>query len=222
MLALALVAVSVGFSNLAASIGLGTGGVSLASRLRVAITFGLFEAGMPIVGLLIGTRLASSIGRDAKWVGAVLLIGVGSYGIITFTRKCGFGDIVARWRTQPAAPANDDLALGADPEPASPGTGADARAVTTALRPAGREWIKVAISGFALSLDNLIAGFALGSYQVNLITGALVFGAVSIAMSLAGLEFGARLGGLAGDSGELIGGVVLVGVGLAVGFGLLG
>jgi putative Mn2+ efflux pump MntP len=191
MLALAMVAVSVGFSNLAAAIGLGAaGGVSAATRLRVALIFGLFEAGMPIIGLLIGNSIATSIGREAKWVGAMLLVGVGCYGIFTFIRKIGFADV-----TRAAAPVR--------------GSG-------------GREWIRLAVSGFALSLDNLIAGFALGSYQVNLVTGTLVFGIVSIAMSLAGLEFGARLSGRVGDSGELVGGVVLVGVGLAIGFGLLG
>lgn len=191
MLALALVAVSVGFSNLAAAIGLGVGGVSTATRVRVLLSFGLFEAGMPIVGLLIGSDVATDIGREAKWVGAALLIGVGCYGIVSFVRKL---------RAPPA------------PAPAGPGE----------AKPVRREWIKVAISAFALSLDNLIAGFALGSYQVNLVTGALVFGFVSIAMSLAGLEFGARLGGWVGDSGEMIGGIVLVGVGLAIGFGVLG
>jgi putative Mn2+ efflux pump MntP len=192
MLALALVAISVGLSNLAASIGLGVGGVTMATRIRVLLTFGLFEAGMPIVGLLIGADLATSIGREAKWVGAALLIGVGCYGILSFARKL-------------RAPADEA-------KPAS------------SERPGRRrrEWIKVAVSAFALSLDNLIAGFALGSYQVNLVTGALVFGFVSIAMSLAGLEFGARLGGWVGDSSEMIGGVVLVGVGLAIGFGVLG
>jgi putative Mn2+ efflux pump MntP len=192
MLALALVAMSVGFSNLAASIGLGVGGVSMATRVRVLLTFGLFEAGMPIIGLLIGADLATSIGREAKWVGAGLLVGVGCYGIFSFIRK-----------------------VRAPPD--------EAKAAQRAS-PAGRrrEWVKVAVSAFALSLDNLIAGFALGSYQVNLVTGALVFGFVSITMSLAGLEFGARLGGWVGDSGEMIGGVVLVGVGLAIGFGVLG
>ncbi len=193
MLALALVAVSVGFSNLAASIGLGVGGVTMATRIRVLLSFGLFEAGMPIVGLLIGTDVATSIGREAKWIGAALLIGVGCYGILTFVRKL---------RAPPG-----------EAKPASGGTRPDGRR---------REWIKVALSAFALSVDNLIVGFALGSYQVNLVTGALVFGFVSIAMSLAGLEFGARLGGWFGDSSEMIGGVVLVGVGLAIGFGVLG
>lgn len=191
MLALALVAVSVGFSNLAASIALGIGGVSMAVRLRVLLTFGLFEAAMPIIGLLIGANLATSIGRQAKWVGAALLIGVGCYGIVSFVRN------VRVPREQ-------------------------ARAAMRQRSGGRREWAKVAVSAFALSLDNLIAGFALGSYQVNLVTGALVFGFVSIAMSLVGLEFGARLGGWAGDSGEMIGGIVLVGVGLAIGFGVLG
>lgn len=191
MLALALVAVSVGFSNLAASIGLGVGGVSMTTRIRVLLIFGLFEAAMPIIGLLIGASLAASIGRQARWVGAVLLIGVGCYGIVSFVRSI-------------RAPHGQ------------------ARAAARERSGGHREWVKVAISAFALSLDNLIAGFALGSYQVNLATGALVFGFVSIAMSLVGLEFGARLGGWASDSGEMIGGIVLVGVGLAIGFGVLG
>lgn len=195
MLALAVVAVSVGFSNLAAAIGLGTSGVSASVRLRVGLIFGLFEAGMPIIGLLIGDNVASAIGREAKWVGAALLVGVGCYGIVSFVRKAGLREIARNRRRPPDVSADQG---------------------------AGREWIKVAVSGFALSLDNLIAGFALGSYQVNLLAGALVFGVVSVVMSLAGLEFGARLGGWVGDSGELLGGVVLVGVGFAIGFGLLG
>jgi len=186
-----MVAVSVGFGNLAAAIGLGVGGVSMATRIRVLLTFGLFEAAMPIVGLLLGARLATSIGRDAKWVGAGLLIAVGCYGIISFVRNL-------------RAPRRQ-----------APGTPGERSARS-------REVVKVAVSAFALSLDNLIAGFALGSYQVNFMVAALVFGLVSIAMSLAGLEFGARLGGWVGDSSEMIGGVVLVGVGLALGFGVLG
>ena len=191
MFALALVAVSVGFSNMAASIGLGVAGVSMATRIRVLLTFGLFEAGMPIVGLLIGAHVATSIGRQAKWVGAALLIGVGCYGIFSFIRS------LRAPREQASAAARESSG-------------------------SRREWLKVGLSAFALSLDNLIVGFALGSYQVNLLTGALVFGFVSITMSLAGLEFGARLGGWVGESGEMIGGVVLVGVGLAIGFGVLG
>ena len=53
---------------------------------------------------------------------------------------------------------------------------------------------RLLLSAFALSLDNLVVGFALGAYQVSLLTGAAIFGAVSVVMTLAGLELGARIG----------------------------
>ncbi|HET9899170.1 MAG TPA: manganese efflux pump [Streptosporangiaceae bacterium] len=232
MLALTLVAFSVGFGNLAASIGIGVGGVDAATRVRVLLTFGLFEAGMPIVGLIIGHDLASDIGRDARWIGSLLLVGVGIYGIAGFVRNHGPGSIGLRRRgredvaRQPDAQALDVPAADGDlaTEPAVISVGTREQAKGRQGNPAARrqELIKIGISGFALSLDNLIAGFALGGYQVNLVTGALVFGLVSIGMSLAGLEFGSRLTGWAGDSGELLGGIVLIGVGAAIGLGVLG
>jgi len=48
-----------------------------------------------------------------------------------------------------------------------------------------------------------------------------VIGAVSIAMSLLGLELGHRLGTKTGERGELLGGLVLIGVGVAVAAGVL-
>src|ERR1700760_163455 len=59
MVALLLVAVSLGLSNFAAAVGLGVAGVDRRTRVRVGVTFGIFEAGMPIVGLLIGHGLAA-------------------------------------------------------------------------------------------------------------------------------------------------------------------
>jgi putative Mn2+ efflux pump MntP len=47
-------------------------------------------------------------------------------------------------------------------------------------------------------------------------------GVVSVAMSLVGLELGNRLGAHAGTWSEEIGGVVLVGVGIAIATGVLG
>jgi manganese efflux pump family protein len=185
MLALILVALSVGLSNLPVAIGIGIGGVDRRTRLSVGIIFGVFEAGMPVIGLLIGHGLASSIGREAKWLAAALLVGVGGYNIIRSVRS----------------------KRAADPDRKTGGV---------------KALLKLGVSGLALSVDNLAAGFALGSYQVSVLVGVVVFGVVSVVMSLAGLEFGARIGRRAGERGELIGGVILVGVGAAVGFGVLG
>jgi len=74
-------------------------------------------------------------------------------------------------------------------------------------------------SGLVLSADNLAAGFALGAYHTGLALAAAVFGVVSVAMSLAGLELGARIGVAAGERGELVACVLLIGVGAAIAAG---
>lgn len=80
---------------------------------------------------------------------------------------------------------------------------------------------RLLVTGLALSLDNLAVGFALGTFRISLPVAAIVIGAVSVAMSLAGLELGGRLGARTGKHGELLGGLVLVGVGIALAAGLL-
>jgi putative Mn2+ efflux pump MntP len=194
---LLLVAASVGLSNLAAAIGIGFGGVTARTRIRVAVVFGVFEAGMPIVGLVVGAGVAGAIGHTARWISAVVLIGIGLVTVIQAFR-------------QPAGPGR-----GASPAPPEDGASpADAVHHSDSL---GR----LIISAFALSLDNLAAGFALGTMHVGVAEGAIVIGAVSVVMSLAGLELGGRIGAAAGRRGEQIGGAILVGVGVAIAAGVI-
>ena len=181
MLALLLVAVSLGLSNFAAAIAIGVSGVDARTRLRVGIVFGLFEAGMPLLGLLLGHRLAGTLGHAARWIGAILLIATGLYALIQAVRHQG-GD-------------------------------------NTSAAPQGLG--KLLVSGLALSIDNLAVGFALGTYHVALLTAAVLIGAVSVTMALAGLELGHLLGTKIGKQGEALGGIGLVGVGIAIATGLL-
>jgi hypothetical protein len=62
VLALLLVAGSLGLNNFAASIAIGLSGLDRAARARVTLTFGLFEAEMPVIGLLIGRGLSHALG----------------------------------------------------------------------------------------------------------------------------------------------------------------
>jgi putative Mn2+ efflux pump MntP len=98
---LILVAVSLGLSNFAAAIGIGISGISARTRLKVGIIFGLFEAGMPIAGLLLGHGLAHALGHSARWISAGLLIATGAWAVIQAVR----GD-------RPAAPAPDQQSTG--------------------------------------------------------------------------------------------------------------
>lgn len=78
---------------------------------------------------------------------------------------------------------------------------------------------RLLVTGMALSIDNLAVGFALGTYHVSL--PLAIIGTVSVVMSLAGLELGTRIGRRAGQRGELLSGLVLIGVGVAIGTGVI-
>lgn len=77
------------------------------------------------------------------------------------------------------------------------------------------------MTALAVSVDNLVVGFAMGPSPVGFALAAVVIGAVSVVLSLAGLELGGLVGIRIGRGGDVLGGVVLIGVGAAVGAGLL-
>lgn len=181
MIALILVAVSLGLSNFAAAIGIGTSGSGAAVRVRVGVIFGLFEAGMPLAGLALGRGLAHALGDSARWISAGLLIATGAWALAQAIRGSG----------------------GAGPAAEAQRTG------------------RLILTGLALSIDNLAVGFALSAVHVPLAAAVAVIGAVSIVMSLAGLELGAQIGARAGREGELAGGVILIGVGAAIAAGFI-
>lgn len=82
LISLLLVSLSVGLSNFAGAIGIGLSGIDARTRIRVGIAFGLFEALMPLVGLLIGQAAAGYIGRHlTSYVAGGVLILTGAYTI---------------------------------------------------------------------------------------------------------------------------------------------
>ena len=62
-------------------------------------------------------------------------------------------------------------------------------------------------------------GFALGAYHTSVAVAAVVFGVVSVGMSLIGLELGARIGAAAGERSELIACALLIVVGAVIAAG---
>jgi manganese efflux pump family protein len=194
MLALLLVAVSLGLSNFAASVGLGASGVDRRTRLRVGLVFGFFETAMPIIGLLAGRGAAGALGHATRWLGAGLLIATGSYSLAQALRS-----------------ARDAAGAGTQSEPSQ------SEPPQSEPQPLGR----LLVTGLALSVDNLAVGFALGAVHVSLPVAVIVIGAVSVTLSLLGLELGHRLSTRIGGRGEVLGGLVLIGVGIAVAAGVL-
>jgi putative Mn2+ efflux pump MntP len=76
-----------GLDNFRVSIALGTVPFGLKRAVQVALTFGLWDAVMPLVGLLIGHQIGESFGNVADVVGATALGGYGLYLVISSLRN---------------------------------------------------------------------------------------------------------------------------------------
>jgi len=73
--------------NFRVSIALGTVPFGLKRAVQVALTFGLWDAIMPLVGLLIGHQIGEAVGNVAEWVGAAALGAYGLYLVISAVRN---------------------------------------------------------------------------------------------------------------------------------------
>jgi putative Mn2+ efflux pump MntP len=285
VIALLLAAVAVGLSNLAAAIGIGVTGVNTRVRLQVGLVFGVFEAGMPVVGLLIGQRFATEMDKAVRWPGAILLMIVGAQGLVRSIREGRRSAAEANRRpgtANPGAASPGSANLGsahlgavdlgaadlgaadlgtadrgeADPGTVNPGTAdrgtadpgtadpgaanlgeatpgaADAGVgrpgsglspgVSSLLASPSPRLGRLLATGLVLSMDNLVVGFALGTYGVSVAAGAILIGSISVAMSLVGLELGGLLGRWAGRRSEQMSGLILILVGAAIAGGALG
>lgn len=89
----------------------------------------------------------------------------------------------------------------------------------SALRPAGMR--RLLVLGLALSIDNLVVGFAFGTYHVSFVLAVVLITLVSVGLSLLGLEIGNRLAPRLGERGELLGGAILIAIGISIATRLL-
>src|ERR1039457_2180277 len=142
--------------------------------------FRVFEAGMPLIGLLAGRDVAHTLGDAARYAGGALLVAIGAWQLIQTARLSKKGV-----RAPPIGTS---------------------RLILTAL---------------ALSMDNLVVGFGLGVEHVSVVAALAVFAAVSVVLSLLGLEFGRRFAAVVEVGSQYLAGAVLVAVGILVAVGEL-
>ena len=90
MVALLLVALSVGLDNFGAAGALGISGTRSHYRLKVAVVFGVFEAGMPLLGLALGDSIARGLGGHAKLVAGLVLCLAGVFTLVQEQRTRDF------------------------------------------------------------------------------------------------------------------------------------
>lgn len=177
---LTLVLIAIGVSADAFAVALGKGlqmkRLSVQGVLALALTFGLFQAVMPVLGWAVASRFSGYVTGVDHWIAFVLLVAIGAKMI---------------WEAlHEADDANDG----------------DGRV------PFG----ELAVLGVATSIDALAVGISFAFLDVSIVGAAALIGVITFALSGVGVLIGHRAGVRFRGPAEIVGGVVLIGIGLKI------
>ena len=160
---------------------------SLKYPLLLGVTFGLFQAGMPLIGWLLGSSFSQYIQKADHWIALILLSFIGikmSYD--------GYKDYLAK---------NVDTSEGPVCTVASGG------------KLKKRVLFAMAI---ATSIDALAVGITFGLININILFSIAIIGMITLIMSFIGVLLGKKAGPFLGDKMEMIGGILLVLLGVKI------
>ena len=83
-------------------------------------------------------------------------------------------------------------------------------------RPSRHSFWLLAVTGFATSIDAMAVGVGLAFLNVNIVPIAAAIGLTTFLMVTAGVMLGRMLGAVAGKRAEIVGGLLLIGIGTAI------
>ncbi|WP_422481835.1 manganese efflux pump MntP family protein [Pleomorphochaeta sp. DL1XJH-081] len=160
---------------------------SLRYPYTIGITFGVFQAGMPLVGWLAGSTFSSKIQHFDHWIALLLLAVIAIKMFID-----GFIDFRQKRRARSMGYACADSC------------GSELR------------FHDLMMMGIATSIDALAVGVTFGMLGINIWLSIAIIGVTTFILSTFGVLIGKRTGPLLGDKMEMIGGVVLLTLGLKI------
>ena len=172
-----LIGLGLAMDSFTVSIGIGTAGRAnnLGAKFRLIFHFGLFQAGMTIIGWFAGSTVADYIQAFDHWVALGLLTYVG-------------GNMIRS-------------GLDNDPE-------------TYAIDPS-KGTILVILS-IATSIDAMAVGLSMAMLDEPWLIPAIIIGIITWGLSSVGLLAGGRLGQKFGKRMEILGGLILLGIGIRI------
>jgi len=175
--AIVFIAIGLAMDSFAVSItsGMTTKNLRIMSALRVAIFFGLFQAGMPIIGWLAGLSVIDLISGIDHWLAFGLLSLIGC--------KMIYEAIKREPREEKMNPMNSYVLL---------------------------------ILSVATSIDALAVGLSFAFLKIYIAAPIIVIGTVTFLLSFIGVFAGNRFGHFFEKKIEIIGGVILIGIGIKI------
>lgn len=172
-LALAMDAFAVSVSN-----GMCYEGLKKRDILKIAMTFGLFQALMPVMGFFLGQTFAGFISKIDHWVAFILLFIVGAHMIIEAIKQ--FRD---KTETCKVAVCTNKSIL---------------------------------VQGVATSIDAFAVGVGFALIEMNILLAAILIGTITFACSLIGIWLGRKVKSFVSEYAEIIGGLILIGIGTKI------
>jgi putative Mn2+ efflux pump MntP len=154
--------------------GIESGDARLRNAVRIALAFGAFQAGMPVIGWIAGRSVLDYISGFDHWVAFLLLSLIG----LRMIREGISGD-------------GEEKAIRLD---------------TAALL----------VLSVATSIDALAVGVSFAFIDAGILVPCLIIGLTTFGISLAGAFLGEALAERAGKLMEILGGVVLIGIGIRI------
>ena len=170
-----LIAVGLAMDCFAVSIAQGLSAQQRIERPRpvlMALLFGLFQGGMPLIGYFAGSVFANFFKVHAPWIALVLLAFIGGKMI---------------WES-----------------------------FQETKKKAGWRWAYLLMLAVATSIDALATGVIFIPVPEKVWIGIAIIGLVSFVFSIAGFIIGKRIGKRFHVNMELIGGLVLIGIGIKI------
>ena len=154
--------------------GLAMKKMSWKNAIIIAGYFGIFQAIMPLIGFLLGTRFAGAIEKVDHWIAFILLTVIGI-------------NMIKEALKSTEESMNDKID------------------VKTML-----------ILAIATSIDALAVGITFAFLKVNILISIIIIGTITFIISLIGVKLGNVFEGKLKDKAEILGGIILIGIGLKI------
>lgn len=150
--------------------------------LIAGLYFGLFQAGMPIIGYLLAIQLTDIVADFSPWIAFALLSFIGGKMLADGLKK----------------DENCCEVISSQDEHAAVSFGV---------------MLPLAV---ATSIDAMAVGVSLAFLHVNIMLAAVLIGLTTLIISVAGVKIGNMFGSRYKSKAEILGGVILIGIGLHI------
>ena len=217
------VALSMDAFTVSVTNGMTLGSVPLRYALAVSLTFGTFQALMPLIGFFGGSFFYTYIEAIDHWVVLALLGALGGKMIFEAVREL---------RAAERKNTDCETAFAAAPDAAEQGDTVLQKAVqkiNNFTETADKKDIRrnascrrrlspslLLVQGIATSIDALAVGISLAAVNANITLSAVTIGVTTALICFPAVYIGKKTGDALNDKARLAGGCILIGIGIKI------